>query len=137
MTGAYLSYLPRTFMQSIAGFLKEGKGYFLPYTQEMLEEALCLKIWPKTNIQLKYIKAYYLNRADNKVIQLDFTGLGFLHLLYIFRVILLQDLVILYKLFPLYPLQKDPLFSYKEYQRFAVQVKSLLDNIVILNKLII
>jgi len=29
--GAYLSYLPRAFIWSIAGFLKEGKGYFLPY----------------------------------------------------------------------------------------------------------
>ncbi len=48
--GAYLSYLPHTFMWSIAGFPKEGKGYFLPYTQEILEEALYLKIWPKTNV---------------------------------------------------------------------------------------
>ena len=30
ITGAYLSYLPHVFIRSIAGFLKEGKGYFLP-----------------------------------------------------------------------------------------------------------
>ena len=42
--GAYLSYLPCAFMQSIAGFLKEEKGYFLPRAREVLEEALCLKI---------------------------------------------------------------------------------------------
>ena len=44
MTGAYLSYLPRAFMQSIAGFLKEGKGYFLPCVLEVPEEAFYLKI---------------------------------------------------------------------------------------------
>jgi len=37
-------------MRSIAGFLKEGKGYFLPRAREVLKEALCLKIWPETNI---------------------------------------------------------------------------------------
>ena len=135
--GAYLSYLPHIFIWLIAGFPKEGKGYFFPYIQEILKEALYLKIQPKTNIWLKYIETYYLDRADNKVIQLNLTGLGFLRLFYTLRVILLQDLVVLYKLFLLYPLQKDPLFSCKEYQRFAIQVKSLLKNIVILDKLII
>jgi len=44
MTGAYLSYLPHVFIQLIAGFLKEEKGYFLPRAREVPEEALCLKI---------------------------------------------------------------------------------------------
>ena len=44
MTGAYLSYLPYAFTRSIAGFLKEGKGYFLPRAREVLKEALYLKI---------------------------------------------------------------------------------------------
>ena len=68
MTGAYLSYLLCVFMWSIAGFLKEGKGYFLPYAREMPKEALYSKIWPETNIWLKYIKAYYPDRANNEVI---------------------------------------------------------------------
>ena len=89
MTGAYLSYLPHIFIQLIAGFPKEEKGYFFPYAQKVLEEALYLKIWPKTNIWLKRIEAYYLGRAENKVAQLNLTGLGFLHLLCILRVILL------------------------------------------------
>jgi len=55
-------------MQLIASFLKEGKGYFLPHIQEILKEALCLKIWPETNIWLKRIETYHLDRADNKVI---------------------------------------------------------------------
>ena len=42
--GAYLSYLPYIFMRLITSFLKEEKGYFLPYAQEVLEEALYLKI---------------------------------------------------------------------------------------------
>jgi len=84
-------------MWLIAGFLKEGKGYFLPYTQEVPEKALYLKIWPKTDVWLKHIETYHLEKADNKVIRLNLTGLGFLRLLYTLRVILLQDLVILYK----------------------------------------
>jgi len=87
--GAYLSYLPCAFIRLIAGFLKKGKGYFLSHTREVLEEALCLKIWPKTNVWLKRIEAYYLGRANNKVIRLDLAGLGFLRLLYTLRVILL------------------------------------------------
>jgi len=68
------------------------------------EKALYLKIWPKTNVWLKHIETYYLEKADNKVVRLDLTGLGFLRLLHALRVILLQDLVILRKQFPLYPL---------------------------------
>ena len=104
MTGAYLSYLPRAFMRSVAGFPKEGKGYFLPYTREILEEALYLKIWPKINVWLKYIKTYHPDRADNEVARLDLAGSGFLRLLRALRVILLQDSVVLYDLFLLYPL---------------------------------
>ena len=55
-------------MRLITSFLKEGKGYFIPYAREVLEEALCLKIWPKTNVWLKYIETYYLERANNKVV---------------------------------------------------------------------
>jgi hypothetical protein len=115
MMGAYLSYLPCAFMWSIAGFLKEGKGYFLPRAREVLEEVLCLKIWPKTDVWLKRMETYYPERADNEVIRLDLAGLGFLRLLRALRVILLQDLVILRKQFPLYPLWKDSLFGCEGY----------------------
>ena len=50
ITEAYLSYLPRAFIRLIAGFLKEEKGYFLPYAQEVPKEVLYSKIWPKTNV---------------------------------------------------------------------------------------
>ena len=76
-------------MWLITGFLKEGKGYFLPRAREVLEEALCLKIWPKTNVWLKRMETYYLERADNKVVRLNLAGLGFLCLLRALRVILL------------------------------------------------
>jgi len=76
-------------MWLITGFLKEGKGYFFPRAWEVPEEALYLKIWPKTNVWLKRMEAYYLGRADNKVIWLDLAGLGFLRLLCVLRVILL------------------------------------------------
>ena len=102
ITKAYFSYLPHMFMWSITGFPKEGKGYFLPHTQEVLEEAFYLKIWPKADVWLKYIKTYHSNQANNKVIQLNFVGLRFLCLLYALRVILLQDSVILHKQFPLH-----------------------------------
>jgi hypothetical protein len=46
-------------MQSITSFPKEGKGYFLPCTQEVLKEALYLKIWLKANIWLKHIETYH------------------------------------------------------------------------------
>ena len=48
-------------MQLVASFLKEKKGYFLPYIQEVPKEALYLKIWPKANIWLKCIETYHLN----------------------------------------------------------------------------
>jgi len=35
------------------------------------------------------METYYLNRANNKVVRLNLIGLGFLRLLYTFRVILL------------------------------------------------
>jgi hypothetical protein len=50
MTGAYLSYLPREFMRSIAGHPKTGKGYFLPRAREVPGQALYSKIWPETDL---------------------------------------------------------------------------------------
>ena len=50
--GAYLSYLPYTFIQLITSFLKEGKGYFLPHARELLDKALCSKIQPKVDMWL-------------------------------------------------------------------------------------
>jgi len=55
-------------MWLIAGFLKEGKGYFLPYAREVPEEALCLKIWPETDVWLKRMETYHLEKADNEVV---------------------------------------------------------------------
>ena len=136
MTGAYLSYLPRAFMRSIAGFPKEGKGYFLPRAQEVPEEALCSKIWPETDVWLKRMETYHPDRTDNEVVRLDLAGSGFLRLLRALRVILLQDSVILPKQFPLHPLWKDSLFGCEEYQRFAVRVESSLANIVTPDELI-
>ena len=108
--GPYLSYLPYTFIQLITSFLKEGKGYFLPCVWEVLEEALYLKIQPNIDIQLRYIEAYYLDRAKNKVIQLNLIGLGFLYLLYTLRVIILQDLVVLYREFLPLQLPQDIIY---------------------------
>jgi hypothetical protein len=95
MTGAYLSYLPRAFMRSIAGFPKEGKGYFLPRAREVPDEALCSKIWPDTDVWLRRMEAYHPDRADNEVVRLDLAGSGFLRLLRALRVIMLQDSVVL------------------------------------------
>ena len=136
MTGAYLSYLPRAFMRSIAGFPKEGKGYFLPRAREVPEEALCSKIWPETDVWLKRMETYHPDRADNEVVRLDLAGSGFLRLLRALRVILLQDSVILRKQFPLHPLWKDSLFGCEEYRRFAVRVESSLANVVTSDELI-
>ena len=136
MTGAYLSYLPRAFMRSIAGFPKEGKGYFLPRAREVPEEALYSKIWPEADVWLKRMETYHLDRADNEVVRLDLAGSGFLRLLRALRVILLQDSVILRKQFPLHPLWKDSLFGCEEYQRFTARVESSLANVVMPGELI-
>jgi len=130
MTGVYLSYLPRAFMRSIAGFPKEGKGYFLPRAQVMPEEALCSKIWPETDLWLMRIEAYHPDRDYHEVVRLDLAGSGFLRLLRVLRVVLLQDSVVLRKQFPPYPLWKDSLFNCEEYLKFAAPVESWLANVV-------
>jgi hypothetical protein len=115
MMGAYLSYLPRAFIRSIAGFPKEGKGYFLSRAHETPPPALCSKIWPEADAWLERMEAYRPDRPDNKVVRLDLAGSGFLRLLCALRVILLQDSVVLRREFPRHPLWKDSLFSCKEY----------------------
>jgi hypothetical protein len=130
MTGAYLSYLPRAFIRSIAGFPQEGKGYFLPRARETPPAALCSKIWPEADVWLERMEAYRPGSADNEVVRLDLAGSGFLRLLGALRVILLQDSVVLRKEFPLHPLWKDPLFNSPEYRRFAARVEDGLANVV-------
>ena len=130
MTGAYLSYLPRGFMRSIAGFPQEGKGYFLPRAREMPDEALCAKIWPEADVWLERMEAYHPDRTDNEVVRLDLAGSGFLRLLRTLRVVLLQDSVILRQQFPRHPLWTDPLFNCEAYRRFAARVESSLVSVV-------
>ena len=136
MTGAYLSYLPRAFIRSIAGFPKEGKGYFLPRARETPPEALCSKIWPEADAWLQRMEAYRPNRAENEVVRLDLAGSGFLRLLRVLRVVLLQDSVVLRRAFPRHPLWKDSLFSCQEYQRFAARVEDALAHVVTPDELI-
>jgi hypothetical protein len=78
MTVAYLSYLPCAFMRSIAGFPKEGKGYFLPHTQEVPGEALCSNVWPEADKLVERMESHP-DKADNDM-QLDL-GSGFPRLL--------------------------------------------------------
>src|SRR5947207_13207622 len=104
MTGAYLSYLPRAFIRSIAGFPQEGKGYFLPRARETPPAALYSKIWPEIDVWLERIEAYRPGKADNEVVRLDLAGSGFLRLFRALRVVLLQDSVVLRKKFLYYPL---------------------------------
>src|SRR6266480_7155834 len=95
LTGVYLSYLPRSFMRTIAGFPKEGRGYFLPRAQHTPDEALCSRIWPVADVWLARMEAYHPDRQDNKVVRCDLTGSGFLRLLHVLQEVLLQDLVVL------------------------------------------
>ena len=81
MTGAYLSYLPLSFMRSIAGFPKEGKGYFLPRAQEVPEESLSSKVWPEADVWLQRMESYHPDKADNEVVRLGLAGSGFLRLI--------------------------------------------------------
>ena len=130
MTGIYLSYLPRGFIRSIAGFPQEGKAYFLPRARETPDEALCTQIWPETDIWLQRMEAYHPDRTDNEVVRLDLAGSGFLRLLRTLRVVLLQDSVLLRQRFPSHPLWTDPLFNGEEYRRFAARVEASLVDVV-------
>ena len=82
------------------------------------------------------MEAYDPNRDDNEVVRLDLAGSGFLRLLRVLRVVLLQDSVILRKQFPNYPLWKDSLFNCEEYQRFATRMESSLTSVVTPDELI-
>ncbi|HTP57855.1 MAG TPA: hypothetical protein VMM82_02995, partial [Spirochaetia bacterium] len=130
MTSVYLSHLPRRFMRSIAGWPQEGKGYFLPRAQETPEEALCSRIWPGVDVWMERMEAYDPDRDDNEVVRDDLAGSGFLRLLRVLRVILLQDSVVLRKRFPLHPLWKDSLFNCPEYLKFAARMEASLANVV-------
>ena len=130
MTSVYLSHLPRRFMRSIAGWPQEGKGYFLPRAQETPEEALCSRIWPGVDVWMARMEAYDPGRHDNEVVRHDLAGTGFLRLLRVLRVILLQDSVVLRKQFPLHPLWKDSLFNCPEYVKFAARMEDALANVV-------
>jgi hypothetical protein len=81
MTGVYLSYLPRKFMRSIAGWPQRGNAYFLPRAQETPDEALCARIWPEVDVWLERMEAYHPDRTDNEVVRLDLAGSGFRGLL--------------------------------------------------------
>jgi hypothetical protein len=59
MTEFYVSYLPRGFIRSIAGFPQEGKVYLLPSPRG---RSLCTQIRSETDVWLQRIEAYHPDR---------------------------------------------------------------------------
>lgn len=118
MTSSYLAPLPREFMRAMAGFPKDDPlAYYIPRQQVAPSDALAAKIWPQLDAA---------TRAYEEASQVDIATGGFLRLLSVLRVVLLQDSAILRAEFPGLSIWKHGAFNCPEYADFAAQVRASL-----------
>src|SRR5436190_17272514 len=128
MVEAYLSHLPKKFLQRVAGFTSDEGGYFLPRAQPVPPAELLGKIWPWVEEWEERFRKCSARKTweQGGLDEDDVTGQGFLAILRHLRVVLLQDLAVLQPDFPDLPFFWHEVFripswvSYSEVVRAAV-----------------
>src|SRR5436190_6874646 len=128
MVEAYLSHLPKKFLQRVAGFTSDEGGYFLPRAQPVPPAELLGKIWPWVEEWEECFRKRSARKTweEGGLDEDDVAGQGFLSVLRHLRVVLLQDLAVLQPDFPDLPFFRHEVFgipswvSYSEVVRAAV-----------------
>lgn len=115
MIGCYLSALPRKFMRKMAGHPTQMGCFELRRASVTPPPALQSQIWP----QLDAWRGRF-GPANNQIHDLAATGL--VQLLEYLREVILQDSVILSRLFPQHPIWARPVFQSSEYKAFAASM---------------
>ena len=109
MESRYLSHLPRNFMRAAAGFDQAGGQFFLDRALIDPPEALAAQVFP-------WIDRYQTNMPP------DLAAGGFLALLEYLRVVLLQDMAVLWKDVPEHVFFGHAPFNTEAFRAFAETV---------------
>ncbi|KDO19098.1 hypothetical protein SPRG_15577 [Saprolegnia parasitica CBS 223.65] len=114
----YLTKLPREAMRVMAGFSPDPRLYYLERGQVEPDQELQALVFPDA--------ANWLAKLNDGKCEATIAARGFLELLMHLRVVLLQDSVLLKKLYPAHPMWSAPLFSHPLYTAFEIKMEHLL-----------
>jgi hypothetical protein len=134
LSNCYLSNLPREFIRSMAGFEPHGQGnYYLPRAKVEPPQSLLRTVWPWVDEWLEWFSQAAPSASYEHIVleplspfeedRQDLAAQGFLRLLLVLRMILLQDSVLLRREYPDHIIWQDPIFVREDYLRFAEEVE--------------
>ncbi|KAE8260366.1 hypothetical protein A4X13_0g385 [Tilletia indica] len=119
MQGCYLTGLPRKAMRALAGFPTKPGSYFLPRATINPPPALLAMIWP--GVETAQIG------IETGAYEKDLAAQGFLRLLVYLRIVLIQDAVVMRKLYPSLPFLQHSIFSTPIFLSFAKDLETALE----------
>ncbi|KAL3675821.1 hypothetical protein R1sor_025769 [Riccia sorocarpa] len=120
MENCYLTSLPREAMRTLAGFSPSQGQFFLSRMAVTPPSQLTSKLFPQVE--------YWLSKLEVGDCEQSIAAGGFLHLLKLLRIVILQDSVFLRIRHPTHPVWKHCVFSDPSYISFAEQLSVAVAN---------
>ncbi|KAL3702058.1 hypothetical protein R1sor_020080 [Riccia sorocarpa] len=120
MENCYLTSLPREAMRTLAGFSPSQGQFFLSRMAVTPPSQLTSKLFPQVE--------YWLSKLEVGDCEQSIAAGGFLHLLKLLRIVILQDSVFLRIRHPTHPVWKHGVFSDPSYISFAEQLSVAVAN---------
>lgn len=114
MEGCYLTTLPKEVVRALAGFHAAGGGYFLPRAECSVPDEITSQVFPEISSMQQHLE---------EIQQQEIAGHGFLRLMKWLRTVLVQDSVLLKRLYPTHPLWSHELFHSAAYEAFAQEAE--------------
>jgi hypothetical protein len=118
MIGCYLNALPRKYMRMMAGHPQQKGCFEIRRAGATPPNSLLSMIWPQLD---RWKGRFGLAPGQTN----DLAAMGFTNLLLYLREVILQDSVVLMKQFPESLVWSHPVFQHTEYQQFAQEVSTL------------
>ena len=117
MIGCYLNCLPRKFMRVMAGHPPQMGCFEIHRASITPPDELLSMIWPELDA---WKDRFGLDAGQIN----DLAAMGLTNLLFYLREVILQDSVVLRKLFPESPIWNHPVFQHSAYAAFAQKVEA-------------
>ncbi|KAL3681957.1 hypothetical protein R1sor_024913 [Riccia sorocarpa] len=118
MENCYLTSLPRETLRTLAGFSPVQGQFYLPRMAVQPPPELTSKIFPEVE--------EWLRKVDTGEYEQSIAAGGFLRLLLLLRVVILQDSVLLRQSHPSHPIWRHSIFSDPSYVSFADRLKHVM-----------
>lgn len=116
-----MSHVPMRFVRAMAGLPQAQGHYYLARGKIVPPQNLQDMVFPRVSYWKDTVN-------DSSRVFSDIAATGFLRLLTYFRVVILQDAVLLRAKYPLHPMWNAPVFHHPDFQTYSAAVMESLDS---------